>query len=348
MRNLITSRTIHSYLIPLFVTLIATGSALTVRAQAADNPVATVNGRKITRQEVDSTVLVQLLPLEQQIYALRKAALENRISRILLEDEAKRRGISVDELIRLTTAGAVEIPSAQIEQAYLENAPAFAQMSPDEAKERIRMDLESQARMRNYRSTISKLREEARIEIYLNAPSLPYETLDRDAPSIGSKSAPVTIIEFSDFQCPYCRESFPVVKQVIDHFGADVRFVFKHLPLSIHKQALPAARAAFCGGQQGQFWGFHDALFSIDELTSPKLESIAARLNLDLPRFRLCLQSDESRNAVMKDSLEARRLGIDGTPAFIINGKPYRGVLDFDNFKSIVEQELNSSQSHKK
>lgn len=347
MNKLITSKMLYSFFFFSVVIFFATGAAPIASAQPGDAPVATVNGRNITRQEIDSAVTGQLLPLEQQIYTLRKAALENRILRILLEDEAKRRGVTVDELKRLATAGYVEVTTSQVEQAYLENAAAFAQMSPDEAKERIRLDLESQARMRNYRTAISKLREEARIEVHLKAPTLPFESLERGAPSVGNRSARVTIVEFADFQCPFCKESVPVVRQVIDQFGPDVRFVFKHLPLSIHKQAFQAAQAAYCGGKQDSFWSFHDALFSAEELTPQQMERIAVMLKLDLPKFRLCVQSDESRDAVLRDSQDARMLGIDGTPAFIINGKPFRGALDFESFKSIIGQELKSAQTYK-
>ncbi len=342
---LLTSRNLFPPLHRLLIILIGINTAAVASAQSGETLLATVNDRKITQQEIDRTVFAQLWPLEQQIYALRKAALENHIVRILLEDEARRRGISIEELKRRWTAGSVEVAPGQIEQAFLENEAAFAQMSPDEAKERIRLDLESQARMRSYRASVLKLKENARIDVQLKPPSLPYSTLDIDSPTIGDRSAPVTIIAFSDFQCPFCKESYPVIKQVIERYGADVRFVFKHLPLSIHKQALPAALAAYCAGQQGSFWQYHDALFSAETVSAATMERIASQINLDAVRFNSCLKSDDPRNAVLKDSQEARKLGIDGTPAFIVNGKPVRGVLDFESFKNMIEQELKAART---
>lgn len=347
MLKLITSRICLSSLSRLLFAVIVINGTIIANAQSGETLLATVKNRAITREEIDRSVLAQLLPLEQQIYALRKAALENHIVRILLEEEAKRRGIAVDELKRMLTEPTVEIPVSQIEQAFLENEDAFAQMSPDEAKERIRLDLESQARMRAYRAAVSKLKEDARIEIRLKAPSLPYESLDVNAPTIGERSAPVTIVAFSDFQCPFCKESIPVIRQVIERFGTNVRFVFKHLPLSIHKQAFPAAQAAYCAGQQGSFWQYHDALFAAETVSPATIERIALQFKLDIVRFRSCLQSEDSRNAILKDSLDARKLGIDGTPAFIVNGKPFRGVLDLESFTNIIEQELKSAQTHK-
>lgn len=328
--------------------LILNNTTLFVQAQSSDTVVATVNNRKITQQEIDNTVLAQLLPLQQQIYALRKATLDNYTLRILLEDEAKKRGVSVDELKKLLTAGKVEISASQIEQAYLENASAFAQMSPDEAKERIRLDMETQARMRNYRASVLKLKENAQIETRLQEPTLPLANLNNDeAPSIGNKNAKVTIIEFSDFQCSFCKEVHLTIKQMLQSYGNDVKFFFKHLPLNIHRQAFSAAQAAFCAGEQGKFWQYHDALFASEDLSPEALDKFAIGLNLDTLKFKSCLKSENSRNAVLKDTQEAKKLGIDGTPAFIINGKLFRGVLNLEDFKTIIENELNSAQTQK-
>lgn len=119
------------------------------------------------------------------------------------------------------------------------------------------------------------------------------------------------------------------------------------MPLSIHRQAFSAAQAAFCAGEQGKFWQYHDALFAAEDLSSEALDKFAAELNLDTLKFRSCLKSNNSYNAVLKDSQEAKKLGIDGTPAFIINGKLFRGVLSFEDFKTIIESELKSAQTQK-
>src|SRR6266480_95885 len=144
-----------------------------VQAQTNDQVVAVINGRNITLNDVDNTVFADLFALEQQIHALRKAALENLISRAILEEEATRKNISVAELRKQMTEGRIEIRPEQVDQAYFENAPVFGAMSPDEAKERLRLDLESQARMRRYRDALSKLRESSRIALFLEEPRLP-------------------------------------------------------------------------------------------------------------------------------------------------------------------------------
>ncbi len=328
----------------LILGLIAEATTTAVYAQTEENIVAIVNGRRITQKEVDSATVSQLLPLQQQIYALRKTALENLITRIVLENEAKKRGVSVEGLKKQLTVGSVEIPTSQVEQAYLENASAFGAMNSDEAKERIRLDLESQARMRNYREAISRLKENSSIELHLEEPKLPSINGDKATPSMGAKEAAITITEFSDFQCPYCKKAQNTIKQVLQNYGNNVRIVFKHLPLEIHPQAFSAAQAAFCAGEQNRFWQYHDALFASENLSPETLTKIAIKLGLSTPNFKTCMESETSRTAVLNDTQEARQLGINGTPTFIINGKFVRGALGFEEFKGIIEQELKSAQ----
>src|SRR5215207_3100824 len=145
-------------------------AATPVHAQTGEQVVALVNGREITRKEVDDAVGSELLPLQRQLDALRRKALDNLILRAILEDEAKRRGLAVEELRKQLTAGRVEVPASRVEQLYLENAATFAAMSPDEAKERLRLDLESQARMRNYREALARLKEAAAVELLSEGP----------------------------------------------------------------------------------------------------------------------------------------------------------------------------------
>lgn len=312
-----------------------------VRAQGQDEILATVNGKRITQKEVDEQVASQLLPLEQQIYALRKVALENLITRAILEFTAKKKGISVDQLKRELTAGKVDIPSAQVDALYAENASVFAAMSPDEAKERLRLDLESQARMKFYRDAVAELRKNSNIESHLEEPKLPQVVTDiATSPTTGSKDAAVTIVEFSDFQCPFCKGAQDTLNQVLKSYANDVRLVFKHLPLDMHPDAFASAQAAFCAGEQGAFWKYHDVLFGSGVLSPEVFQKTAANLGLDVAKFGACVKSEAARMAILKDLDEARRLGINSTPTFIINGRVYRGAPSLAEFQAVIKHEL--------
>lgn len=314
------------------------------RGQTSETVLASVNGVSITQKQVDDAIGTRIFPLQQQLYAIRKAALENLIVSRLLEVEASARGVPVEVLRRQLMHGEITVTRAQVEEAYGQNASFFASMSPDEARERLRLDLENQARMKYYRAGIESLRKKWTVTVNLAEPVLFFE--NGGSPVRGATKAAVTIVEFSDFECRFCREVQPVLQQMLESYGKDVRLVFKHLPLEGHRNSLPAARAAYCAGEQDRFWQFHDALFAAGDLSPPGLlDQIAIGLGLGLARFQACLSSEQSRAAIVKDMEIARSLRIDSTPSFVVNGKVFKGALSYAEFKKIVERELTQTSS---
>ena len=313
-------------------------------AQTPETVVATVNKFEITQKQVDDSIAAQIYPLQQQLYAIRKAALENLITTKILESEAAARLISLDELRRQLTLGEINVTRAHIEEAYKQNASFFATMSPDEARERLRLDLENQARMKHYRTGLDALRKKWTVTMNFSPPVFVSELDDGVSPVKGATNPVVTIVEFSDFECPFCKQVQSALKQVIESYGRQVRLVFKHLPLEGHRNSLPAARAAFCAAQQDRFWPFHDALFEAGNLSPPIFEQIASDLGLGMPKFKECVASERSRAAVVKDIEAAKLLRIESTPTFVVNGTVITGALGFADFQKIVEQELRATQ----
>jgi protein-disulfide isomerase len=314
---------------------------LVFAAVASAQVVATVNNIEITQKQVDDSIAAQVYPLQQQLYALRKAALENLITTKILESEATARRISIDDLRKQLTLGEVNVTRAQVEEAYKQNASFFATMSPDEARERLRLDLENQARMKHYRAGLDTLRQKWTVTMNMPPPVFVSELDDGISPVRGPTDPIVTIVEFSDFECPFCRQVQSAVKQIVENYGRTVRLVFKHLPLEGHRNSLPAAQAAYCAAEQDRFWQFHDALFTAGSLSPPVFEKIASDLGLGLPKFQECVASERSRAAVIKDMEAARLLGIESTPSFVVNGKVINGALSFAEFQKIIEQKLN-------
>src|SRR5215213_3160635 len=320
-------------------------AAVMVSAQAPETVLATVNKIEITQQQVDDSIASQIYPLQQQLYAIRKAALENLITTKLLESEAAARHISLEELRRQLTVGEINVTRAHVEDAYKQNASFFAMMSPDEARERLRLDLENQARMKHYRAGLDALRKKWAITMNLSPPVFVSELDDGVSPVKGPANAAVTIVEFSDFECPFCKQVQNALKQVVESFGKEVRLVFKHLPLEGHRNSLPAARAAYCAAEQDRFWQFHDALFAAGDLSPPGLiERIAVDIGLGMARFKACVDSEQSRSAIVKDIETARTLRIDSTPSFLVNGKMIKGALSFAEWQKIIERELTSQK----
>lgn len=312
-----------------------------------DTVVASVNNIAITQKQVDESVATRIYPLQQQLYAIRKAALDNLVTTKILESEADARGIAIEELRRQLTLGEIKVTRAQVEEAYTQNASFFASMSPDEARERLRLDLETQARMKHYRAGLEALRKKWVVNLNLPPSSFALQLDDGLSPAKGSSKPLVTIVEFSDFECPFCSAVQNTLKQIVETYGRDVRLVFKHLPSEGHRNSLPAARAAYCANEQDRFWQFHDALFASKQLSPSVFTQIATDLGLGLPKFQACLSSEQSRAAVIKDIETARLLRIDSTPSFIVNGKLIQGALSFADFQKIIEQELSQRANQK-
>jgi predicted DsbA family dithiol-disulfide isomerase len=321
--------------------------ALPALGQTPDTVLASVNGSEITQKQVDDSVAARIYPLQQQLYTIRKAALDNLIATKLLESEATAKGISVEELRRQLTLGEINVTRAQVEETYKQNASFFAAMSPDEARERLRLDLENQARMKHYRTGLEALRKKWTVKLNFAAPAFVSGLDDGLSAAKGSAKPLVTIVEFSDFECPFCNQVQATLKQIMESYGNDVRLVFKHMPLEGHRNSLPAARAAYCAAEQDRFWQFHDALFASRNLSPAGLDQIATDLGLGVPKFQACLNSEYSRTAVMKDIETAQLFHIESTPSFIVNGQLIKGALSFADFQRIIERELGQRATQK-
>jgi protein-disulfide isomerase len=165
------------------------------------------------------------------------------------------------------------------------------------------------------------------------------------APALGPENAPVTVVEFSDFQCPFCARVGPTMKQLREAYPDKVRIVFKHLPLDFHQKAVPAALAAEAAARQGKFWEMHDKIFSDQKDMAPEKYAVWAKeLGLDVAKFERDRASAEVKARVDADKKEAAQLGATGTPSFYINGKYTSGAQPLEAFKSLVDAELGTKQ----
>jgi len=172
-------------------------------------------------------------------------------------------------------------------------------------------------------------------------PNRRYTVNTKGSPAIGPETATVTMVEFSDFQCPFCARVGPTLKQIKDEYGDDVRIVFKHLPLSMHAKAPAAHAAAEAASRQGKFWEMHDKIFASQREMSPeKYREYATELGLDVGQFDRDVASADVKNRIDADTKEAARLGATGTPAFYINGLFVSGAKPFEAFKEIIDKEL--------
>jgi len=167
----------------------------------------------------------------------------------------------------------------------------------------------------------------------------------KDVPSRGADQAAITIVEYSDFQCPYCKKARPTLKQILDTYGTQVRHVFKHFPLSFHRQAINAHKAVAAAREQGKFWEMHDLIFDDPGNLSPeKMREHAATLGLDLEKYDEAYASERIAKVIEDDLAEGRSVGVRGTPAFFVNGKYMAGAQPFEAFKREIDEALKEEK----
>jgi protein-disulfide isomerase len=267
-----------------------------------------------------------------QLYEVRARALDSLIEQRVIAAEAQRRGVGVDSL--LATAGG-DVSDEQV-RVFFEQHPEDMRGQPlEQVAPLIRTHLERQKR----REAVATWVERAAVGIQLEPPRFEVAAL---GPSRGPAEAAVTIVEFSDFQCPYCRRAGPILAELLARYPDDLRVVYRHLPLaSIHPRARPAARASICAEQQGLFWEFHDAIFAgPNPLEEDDLRQLAAGVGADLEAYQACLASGAQDERIDADVAAARELGISGTPAFLVNGVMLRGAQPVAAFERIIQHEL--------
>jgi protein-disulfide isomerase len=308
-------------------------------APAQDKAAATVAGEPIPLAAVDELVKSQLMEIRAREHQLRSQALDALVAQALLEKEAKARGVSEEALEKAEILDKVAVGEAEARAYYEANKARIGTMPEEEAMKQIRAGLAQQRQGERRAAFAKELRSKYDVKVMLEPYRVSVEL--GDAPVRGNASAPVTILEFSDFQCPYCVRARPTVAKVREAYGDKVRFAFRHFPLSFHAQAQKAGEAAACAGDQGRFWEMHDRLWaSPQKLAVPDLKEHAAALGLDAASFGQCLDSGKHASVVERDEEAGQGYGVSGTPAFFVNGRPLVGAQPFEAFQQVIDDEL--------
>jgi protein-disulfide isomerase len=305
-----------------------------------DTVIAQVNGDKLTFADLERKQPAKLLQARYQHYRAERDALDQLIDDHLLEMQAQREKLTIEQLLERHVTSQVKDPTEEQVQGYYEG------MQTDEPFAAVRdkiLDRIRQVRLAKARAVYRKsLRSQANIHVLLAPPSV--EVALGSAPTRGSRNAPVIIIEFADYECPYCQKIDADLKKLQEEFGGNLGLVFKDFPLPMHSRAEKAAEAARCADAQGKFWEFHDFLFDNSKnLEATHLKEYARALKLDAARFDGCLDLGEQAATVQMDSTQAQRLGLTGTPSFFINGHLLSGAVNYSTLREMVEQELAAS-----
>jgi len=317
------------------------GAAPVAKAVSGVGVVAEVNGAPILAAELDQKVAGRLARLRQEEFELRRQVLDELVAERLVAAEASKRKVSPEELLRQEVdAKAGAPPAGQLELIYEQNKERFAGQSREEALARIREVLGERAKAERRAAYQAELRSAARVAVRLEAPRVTVE-IPADAPSLGPANAPVTIVEFTDYQCPYCHRAQGVMDQVLARYAGKVRLVHLEFPLDGHPGAVPAARAARCAGEQGKFWEYHRSLMTAPgSLDDADLKRRAASVELRAAPFESCLASDRHDAAIQASLEQGESLGVTGTPAYFVNGRMLSGARPHEAFTERNDAEL--------
>ena len=305
--------------------------------------IAEVDDRAILVSDLQKYAGRELSVQRENLYKLEKQKLEEYISAFLLTQEAKKRGVSVEAVLdQEVNSKILPVDDDEIDVFYKSNKARIA-VDLDKAREQIRSHLNNQKIQAQKALFLKSLRSKAKVVTYLTSPPVfRAEISVAGEPFKGAEKAPLTVVKFEDFQCPFCKQVQPTFNQLLSRYNGKVRLVHKDLPLeSIHPQARQAAEAARCAYEQGKFWEYHDKLYA----TSPKasgddLKSYAKEVGLNVDSFDRCFTSGKYKAVVQQDLNEGVQLGLTGTPTIFINGREISGNQSLEAFEAIIDEEL--------
>jgi protein-disulfide isomerase len=304
--------------------------------------VAKVNGEDITWDQLYGEAAGALVQAESDLYQARAAALDNLIVERLVEAEAAERGLTGEALVRAEVEAKMTPPSEEEMAAFYQKNQAQMQGAPLEAvKPQIAQFLQQERAQETIRALVERLKAEAGVETFM--PRFRVDVAAEDSPRKGSAEAPIQIVEFSDFQCPYCTDAAETVRKVQEKYGDQVSVVYRHFPLPMHRQAGRAAEASQCANDQEKFWAYHDKLFADQKAwTDADLSGYAKDLELDVAAFDKCLADNKHKQTVEDDMADGQQAGMGGTPGFYVNGVVLAGARPLEDFVEVIDAELAS------
>jgi protein-disulfide isomerase len=324
-----------------FVMLFASGLLLPRLAHAEAKVLATIDGENITEELVDQKAGPRMMRVLSQAYEVKREVIDEIIEQKLLEREAKKRGLTIEALLNQEVKNKAKEPSdVELRTMYEMNKNSrFKDKAFEEVSASLKEQLKFQKERMAYDTLMSTLKNGSKVSVLLERPSV--EVSVDDDPAQGNPNAPIKLIEFSEFQCPFCKRARPTIEKVMSTYKDKVYYVFRDFPLSFHKEAKNAALSANCAHDQGKYWDFSKELWNAQQaLSTEKYTEIAKKINLDMNKFNQCVQSRKYDKEIDKDQNDGIEVGVSGTPAYFINGKFLSGAQPFESFRELIEEEL--------
>lgn len=310
---------------------------------AANSAVAEIDGVSISSAEFERQRASALFQARNSFYEAEKKAVEDYIDEYLLEREAKRENVTVTELLKRHVDNQIaKDPDDEALAVYYEGLDINEPFSA--VKEKIVEHIRQKRLARAKTAYVKSLREHSKIAVTLVVPRTQVSLAE--TPVRGDKHAPVTLVEYADYECPYCQQVQPQLDRLESEYKGKLAFAYKDMPLPMHSHAQKAAEAAQCAGLQDKYWEFHDVLVKSKDLEVPQLKAAAAKIGLDTGAFNNCLDTGKRADAVKATLDEAQKLGLQGTPSFFLNGRFFSGNIPYEQLSQMVEEELKRSASY--
>lgn len=309
--------------------------------QDGSTVVAEIDGTRITLAQFESKRPSALFQARNTFFDAEKKAVEEYIDDFLLERQAQKENVTVPQLLeRHVNSAIAKDPDEATLRVYYEGVDTN---EPFEAvKDKIIDHLRQRRLAKAKTAYMQTLRSQANILNEVASPRIQISL--KDTPVRGAAGAPLTVIEYADYECPYCQQVQPVLDKLEVEFKGKINFAYKDMPLvSLHPHAQKAAEAAQCAGVQNKYWEYHDLLLKTKALELSQLKAGARQLGLDTATFDKCLDSGERADAVKSIEDEAQKLGLTGTPSFFLNGRFFSGSMSYEQMRQMMEDELKLS-----
>ncbi|HMH52192.1 MAG TPA: thioredoxin domain-containing protein [Candidatus Acidoferrum sp.] len=308
------------------------------------NAAATIGNEVISISEVEKSSATELAGLEEQRYRVLDRRLGAMIAEKLLTLEAKKRGVSMEALMHAEVTSKVPAVTGEDVNAFIsQNRERLPKGDEADLKVKVADYLHRLQLNQRTEAFVAGLREQTPVQVFLKPPDPVRVSVDsKGGFARGPDDAAVTIVEFTDFQCPFCKNVVPTLKDLVTRYGDKVRWVFRDYPIvGLHPDAPLVHEAARCAGEQGKFWLYHDLAFERAPAATPaNLKAYAAEVGVEANAFSQCLDSHKHRAAVAADVETGSKLGVTGTPTFFINGQLLVGNQPLAEFQRVVEREL--------
>lgn len=313
------------------------------RPSTQDGIAAKAGDIQITNDQLSDGIESELFEAETKVFEIKFNRLKSLLLEKMMEKDPRKKGLSNDEFLAKYISKDVMISEKEID-AFIKDQNIPAEHINPQVREKIKSYLEMERKKEAVERWLADQTKKSPVEVFLQKPRRPtFPVKVGSSPSFGDKDAKVTIIEFSDFQCPYCAQGAEILKKIKKKYGNKVQIAFKNFPLPFHNHAQGAAVASLCANEQSteSFWKLHDEMFAHqDSLDAPGLKNLAKKVGLKADAFDKCVTENKFFGAVQADMEEGKAAKVKSTPTFFINGQLINGAQSLEVFSEVIDEEM--------